>query len=181
MKQKIMLDLCSGLGGASSAFRLAGWKVITLDNNPVFQSDIVADLRTWSPSSLGVSPDYIWFSPPCTEFAREFMPWSKTGVDPDLSILLAGLEIIKFFDPLYYTVENVKGSISWFRPHLGNYRVSYNPYYFWGFFPVPGVVSRSSWVNKSSLSSTDEFMRSCIPHNLSLAFCRSVSSQLVLF
>jgi len=177
---KIILDLCSGLGGGSSAFRENGWTVITLDYDPVFRTDIVCDLRSWSPASLGVRPDVIWFSPPCTEFAREFMPWSKTGVDPDLSILLAGLAVIKYFNPDYYLIENVKGAISWFSPVLGSYRVSYDPYYFWGFFPLPGVVNRRVWKRKSSFGSKQEFQRSKIPYNLSLAFFRSVSSQLVL-
>lgn len=180
----LLLDLCSGLGGASSAFRDNSWDVITLDYDPYFKADITCDLRSWAPSSLGVIPDAIWFSPACTEFAREAMPWCKTGVDPDLSLLRSGLSVIEYFRTLhpsiYYVVENVRGAIPWFYPFLGSYRVSYSPYYFWGFFPVPGYVSRRDWVRKSSLGSRQEFLRSKIPYNLSLAFCRSLSRQWVL-
>ena len=31
-----MIDMFSGMGGASEAFIRAGWEVIRLDNNPVF-------------------------------------------------------------------------------------------------------------------------------------------------
>lgn len=177
---KVMLDLCSGLGGASSSFRDAGWHVITLDNDPGFGSDITVDIRLFQPSSISHKIDFIWFSPPCTEFAREYMPWSKTGKAPDLSVLYAGLNIIKYFNPEYYLIENVKGAITWFYPVLGNYRVSYDPYYLWGFFPVPGKLNKSNWVRKSRLSSSSEFQRSKIPYNLSRSICQSVSIQKVL-
>src|SRR5688500_15421118 len=41
------LDLCCGLGGASSAWRDRGWDVTTLDADPRFDADVTADVRTW--------------------------------------------------------------------------------------------------------------------------------------
>lgn len=54
----LMLDLCCGLKGASAAMRDRGWEVVR-----------------------GRRPDLVWASPPCTEFSRESMPWTKTGND----------------------------------------------------------------------------------------------------
>lgn len=176
--KKIMLDLCCGLGGASSAFRLAGWDVVSVDVDPSFSPSVVADVRTWHYS--GAAPDFIWASPPCYEFSREFMPWSKTGVDPDMSIFLSCLHFIRSYPGVYWGLENTKGSMSWFSPFIGRPRYIYDPFYIWGFLPDPGVVSRAAWVNKSSLSSSSWARRSLVPDNLSSAIFRAVSSQLVL-
>lgn len=77
MKRKLLiLDLFSGLGGASAAMRDRGWDVVTVDNDPAFGCTHTADLAAWSWG--GPSPDLVWASPPCTEFSRESMPWCRT-------------------------------------------------------------------------------------------------------
>ena len=43
----LMIDLCSGLGGASAAMRERGWRVVTVDNEATFSPDVVADVREW--------------------------------------------------------------------------------------------------------------------------------------
>ena len=43
----LMLDLFSGLGGASKAMKERGWEVITVDNNPKFNPDICIDIREY--------------------------------------------------------------------------------------------------------------------------------------
>ncbi|MDP1545716.1 MAG: hypothetical protein Q8L87_06815 [Anaerolineales bacterium] len=171
----LMIDLCAGLGGASSAFRLAGWDVIMVDNDPAFSPTVMTDVRTWHYS--GVRPDFIWASPPCYEFSREFMPWSKTGVNPDMSIFLACIDFIRSFPGVFWGLENTKGAVSWFRPYIGRPRYIYDPYFIWGFLPDPGKVSRRYWRRKSSLGSSDWARRSLIPDNLSHAIFRAVSSQ----
>lgn len=171
-----MLDLCSGLGGASSAFRDMGWRVLTLDNNPVFKCDITVDINQWNyPSDLPV-PDLVWASPPCTEFARESMPWSKTGIDPDLSILKSCVRIIKQSKAKYYIIENVRGAIKYFVPLIGNYRYHVGAFYFWGCFPLPPVIKKT-WQNKQNYSSKDEFKRSLVPYSLSSALAYQIQNQ----
>ena len=71
-----MIDLFSGTGGASAPFRDAGWEVIRVELDPAFEAEFHADARTWS--WYGRQPNLVWASPPCTEFARESMPWSRT-------------------------------------------------------------------------------------------------------
>lgn len=132
----LILDLCAGLKGASQAMKERGWQVITLDIDPRFKCDITADVREWHYPAEFPRPDLIWASPPCDEFARESMPWSKTGKTPDMSIVLACKRIIEEAQPKYYVVENVRGAINYFRPHFGNYRYHVGAFYLWGFFPV---------------------------------------------
>ncbi len=173
----LMLDICAGLGGASSAFRHRGWRVITLDNDPVFRTDIVADIRTWAWD--GEIPDLIWCSPPCDEFAREFMPWSKTGKSPDLSIVQACKRIIDEVKPRYWVIENVKGSLKWLEPVIGKPSYVCNPYYLWGYFPNISYVKVTS--RKEHLSSMRAAERALIPYKLSNALAEAIEHSISLF
>lgn len=175
----LMLDLGSGLKGASRAMGARGWQVVTVDINPAFEPDILADLREWSYS--GPRPDLVWCSPPCNEFSREFMPWSKTGNLPDMSIVLACKRIIDECQPRFWVIENVKGAIQLFEPVLGSYRVNYGPFYLWGFFPTPGDF-KLIYRKKESRSSTAKAERAMIPCQLSQALAIAIETQpLLLF
>ncbi len=176
MDQLFVIDGCAGLGGASKPMRDRGWKVLTLDNDPRFGTDIVADIRTWQ--WHGRRPDLAWLSPPCNEFAREFLPWCRTGQKPDLSIVLGCKRFIDQVNPRYWVIENVKGALKWFEPILGKPSYVCNPYYLWGFFPDISHVRVSS--NKERLSSTRSAERALIPYRLgeALAIAIEQSQQL---
>lgn len=129
----IMLDLCCGLKGASQPFRSAGWEVVTVDNDERFAPTCHVDLRLWS--FWGPRPDIVWASPPCTEFSRESMPWSRTGRKPDLSIVEACLRIIHECDPEFWVLENVRGAVRHLEPLIGRPIKRLGPIYLWGKFP----------------------------------------------
>lgn len=173
----IMLDLCAGLGGASQAMRDRGWDVVTLDNDPRFGCDITADVRAWE--WHGPTPDLIWLSDPCTEFSRESMPWCKTGAVPDLSIVLAGLRIIQAARPRYWVRENVRGSMRWVRPFLGQPREIHGPFYLWGHFPSLGTP-RLRGRKKESYSSKQQAERAKIPYAISEALAVAIEQQHVM-
>ena len=173
----LMLDLCCGLKGASAAMRDRGWQVVTLDIDPRFDPDIVADVREWS--WQGEQPDLIWLSDPCTEFSREFMPWCKTGKAPDLSIVHGGLRAIQAAQPRYWARENVRGSASWVRPFLGEPREIHGPFFLWGNFPPIGRP-RLNIRKKESMSSSRASERAKIPYAISEALAVAVESQMVL-
>lgn len=173
----LMLDLCCGLKGASEAFRACGWDVVTLDIDPRFEPTIVADLCTWSYD--GPQPDLIWLSDPCTEFSRESMPWCRTGNAPDLSIVAAGLRIIRSVRPRYWVRENVRGSVPWVRDILGRPRSIHGPFFLWGNFPPIGRP-RLGKRNKESMSSTWQAERAKVPYALAEALARVIEGQGVL-
>jgi len=152
--------------------REVGWKVISVDWDENLNPDIVEDVNEFH--YKGKKPDLLWMSPTCTEFAREFMPWCSTGLDPDLTLLLSCIRLVKEIKPKYWVLENVKGAIKWFKPFLGNYRLCVSPFYFWGFFPDIGKVNKKGWINKSSLSSNNDKLRGSIPYTLSRAFGKAV-------
>lgn len=171
-----MLDLCCGLGGASQAMQARGWEVVTVDIDPRFAPSIVADLRTWS--WQGIQPDLIWLSDPCTEFSRESMPWCKTGNAPDMTIVEAGIRLIRSVQPRYWVRENVRGSAPWVAHLLGKPRQIVGPFYLWGNFPPIGT--RLQMRKKESMSSTWQAERAKVPYALSEGIAQAIEEQGVL-
>ncbi len=169
----LMLDLCSGLGGASKAMKERGWDVITVDVNPEFSPDIVADITTFH--YTGPQPDLVWASPPCTEFSKTTMPAffpcnRKCPPKPDTIVMEHSLRIIREIRPRWWVIENVRGAIPYFEPILGPYRKKSGSRYLWGNFPIfdcpPGYGKRNGWKTAAE--------RSVIPYPLSKALCLSI-------
>jgi site-specific DNA-cytosine methylase len=175
MAKLFMIDLCSGLGGASSAMRNRGWDIITVDIEPAFNPDIVADVRHLT-LTYDNRPTLVWASPPCTEFSRESMPWTRTGILPDLSLLIACRRIIDELNPDYWVLENVRGAV----PYIGQYTVKYGPFYLWGHFPL-FEVNLSKFRKKESYNSQQQAERACIPYELSLSLALAIEQQIPLF
>ncbi len=179
----LMLDIGSGLGGASQAMRERGWRVVTVDIDPTFQPDIVADMRTWS--WQGERPDLVWGSPPCTEFAKFAMPcWYDPASlpPPDMTLVVACKRIIDECHPQFWIIENVRGAVSFFVPLLGPPAEMHRPYFLWGHFPLLGNVRRKSWIRKTKdLPSTAKAERAKIPTSLSLAVALAIEGQAAMF
>lgn len=179
MNEKLlMLDIGSGLGGASQAMKSRGWRVLTVDIEPRFNPDFIADARTWSYE--GERPDLVWASPPCVEFSRESMPWCRTGSTPDMSIVLGCKRIIDECQPRYWVIENVRGAVSHFRPYLGEPAARVGPFFLWGRFPPLGSIPRD-WKKKESYGSKQRAERAKIPGGLSLALAQAIEWQGSLF
>jgi site-specific DNA-cytosine methylase len=168
-----MLDLFCGLGGASRAMRERGWDVFGVDIDPAFDPEICEDMTRFEFSSER-RVDFLWASPPCDEFSREFMPWSKTGVAPSLDLVRAVARIVKEVNPRFWCLENTRGSVKWIstvlgRPvtHCGGGRI-----YLWGNHPPMLYPQIAGW--KEKLSSTRAAERGKMPYELSLAFAVAV-------
>jgi hypothetical protein len=167
-----MLDLCAGLKGWSTPFQKAGWDVVSLDIDPQFESTICADLRSVRSTELPGPWTLITFSPPCDEFARESMPWSRTGKAPSTELVQAGLRLIEELRPAYWVLENVRGSLPFIKPLLGPPVKRHGPFYLWGNFPPIDPVLQ--YRKKESFSSRRRVERALIPPNLSTALLRAV-------
>jgi hypothetical protein len=172
-----MLDLCAGLGFASRAMKQRGWDVITLDYDARFNCDITADVRDFH--YTGLRPDLIWASPPCDEFAREFMPWCATGKTPSTDLVEACWRIIQEVRPRYWVIENVKGSVKYISAILGQPAYVCNPFYLWGNFHDISHVHVKS--HKEKLSSSRAAERAMIPLELSWAMASAIEWQPQLF
>lgn len=122
MKLKV-LDLCSGLGGFSKAFKDAGHDVITLDYDSKFGADLTMDVIDFSKDPefylpKGWVPDVILAGPDCRGFsiARVWETWDAVNVEPknatarmSVEIMDACIRTIDVLDPPMFLIENPRG------------------------------------------------------------------------
>ena len=164
----IALDLFSGTGAATAAFRrAAGWSVFALDLDQARRPDVVADVRRL-PFAGGI--DFLWASPPCTEFS-DANPENRTAIAgrPSLECVAATLAAVRDLRPRFWILENVRGAI----PFLGIPVQKIGPWCLWGYFPPIQVsVGLVNWRKSRFRSAAD---RGRIPDALSEAVYRSVS------
>jgi hypothetical protein len=161
-----VLDLFSGLGGASEAFLTAGHDVLRIENNPLLEKVpntrlmCIFEFRDWieehyaNPKSMGDmlmsarfhKIDLIWASPPCDEFSLGYSAphaihtreHPNEPYEPDMTYLEATLDIIKLLKPRYYVIENVRGASKFFTEMIGTKprQILGNAQILWGNFPL---------------------------------------------
>lgn len=168
----LMIDLCCGLKGASAAMRERAWEIITVDNDPRFNPTYLADVRDFS--WTGPRPDLVWASPPCTEFSRESMPWTRRGITPDLSIVEACVRIARECNARFWLIENTRGAIKWLRPILGEAKYRMSPQFLWG---CPPVGFQPEFVKLPKKRHGTPELRAMVPWHISLALARSVEAD----
>ena len=99
-----LLELFAGTGSVGRAFRELGWEVVSLDI--AAGHDIQADVLTWDHTRYPPGHfDCVHASPPCTEYSRA----KTTGVrklELADSILQRTLDIIAYFEPTAFIIEN---------------------------------------------------------------------------
>lgn len=175
-----MLDLFSGLGGASQAMFDRGWEVVRVDNNSDFNPDYCVDILSWVPSFDPGSFDLVWASPPCTHFSRYIQRGVFLGEPlPSLDLYNASRRIIAQLRPTYWVIENVRGAVRFFGPGF----ISYGPYFIWSNLPELPVLRSKFAFNKSRVTvghSRRASERSKIPYRLSFAVAEFIERQIVM-
>ena len=100
---KKLLELFSGTGSVGRVAKALGWEVVSLD---LKNADINLDILDWDFEVFPVGHfDFIWGSPPCTEYSRA----KTTGVrkiEYANRIVLKTIDIIRYLKPTYYVIEN---------------------------------------------------------------------------
>jgi site-specific DNA-cytosine methylase len=121
MRGLTMLDLFSGLGGASQVMAERGWRVVRLDIERKFKPTVVADALRLPLKPFDI--DLLWASPVCTEFSkvglRCFYP---NPPEPDIAQCLAVKQAIEELKPKHWIVENVWASRPWLTQIFGPVR-----------------------------------------------------------
>ena len=178
-----MLDLFSGLGGASEAFvQHPDWTVIRIDNEPLLESvphTIIMDINEFNPLVLE-DINLIWASPPCTEFST-----ANQNRNPELGIPLVqrAIEIIDALKPGCWIIENVTGSIKHLAPLLGPPRLILGPYVLWGNFPLFWVDMKGYSKMENDPWSDDPLRpqkRALVPLEISEALLQALKTQATL-
>ena len=98
-----LLELFSGTKSVGTIAKSLGFNVISLD---LKNADINTDILEWDYKQFDRNRfDFIWSSPPCTEYSV-----AKTrgirNIEFANSIVLKTIEIIKYFNPKYFVIEN---------------------------------------------------------------------------
>ena len=190
-----MLDLFSGLGGASEAMRAAGWEVHRLEINTLLRDvpdTIILDVRTWPFRDIPTGYyDLIWASPPCVEFSDGYsspkMKAKRAGeeYDPDLTLVEKSIEIIEYLIPDHWVIENVRGAQSFFEDLLGKPNQIIGSAYLWGNFPLISVPVGWEMPSKyeNDAWSTDPLRankRAKIPYEISNGLRVEIENQMTL-
>ena len=192
--KRMMLDLCSGFGGQSEAFLQGGYDVLRIDNNPLLSEvphTFIADIMEHEFFNKStVQMDYVHAGPTCHQFSLAFnAPRSRaihTGTGEEyfpgegIALVKRCKEIIDIVKPKYWSLENVRGSIKYLTPILGEPRLIVGPYVYWGNFPLFDI-SIDHLPSKAQLDKRHSPLRSnhraeC-PLKLSQAFFNAMASQ----
>jgi len=147
---KKMLDLCAGFGGQSEAFHRAGWEVLRIDNNPLLsevENMVIMDLFDVAYDDVWAANEqieYVHAGPTCLQFSTAM--WGPRGIaeragedyypDDGVKLVKKCMSIIEQVNPRYWSLENVRGSIKYLKPFLGEPRLIIGPYVYWGNFPL---------------------------------------------
>lgn len=118
-----VLDLFSGTGGWSEAFKQGGEDVFRIDYDKQFEADAYLDIGETS-QVLDVvpwTPDVILASPPCNSFSRMSMgkmwEYGKTPIpkhpnaQEGMRLVLATVRLIALYAPRWFAIENPRGRL----------------------------------------------------------------------
>jgi len=160
----IVLDLCCGLGGWSGGFIAEGWDAVGVDLADFSKSYpgrfIQADLLAWH-GWREIDFSMVVASPPCEEFSRWTMPWTRAKNPPWPSLCLwRRCEDIARWKKVPLILENVRGAQSFVtrsKNHCG-------PFHLWG--DVPAILPDFHGKTKESFGSKQRAERAKIPDNL---------------
>ena len=127
---KLLLELFSGTGSVGKVAKEMGFEVVSLD---LKNADINCDILNWDFTQYPIKHfDMIWASPPCTEYSRA----KTTGIrkiDEANKIVLKTIEIIKYFQPTVFIIENPQTGLLKNQPFMDEFSYVDVDYCMYGF------------------------------------------------
>ena len=114
-----VLDLFSGTGSVTKALSGLGYTIITLDSDRKWDAEFCVDILSWDYKRIFPVGyfDVIFASPPCTHFSK-----AKTvgfrNLDSADALVQKTLEIIQYFQPKKWFLENPRDGLLQKRPYM---------------------------------------------------------------
>jgi len=114
-----VLELFGGSRSFSKVAEEMGMETFTTDYKDFEGIDYVTDILDFDVDKVPFEPDVIWASPPCTYFSvasighhwnKDNTPKTKEAVI-GCKIVNKTIEIIKYFNPDYFFIENPRGKL----------------------------------------------------------------------
>jgi len=137
---KVAIDLFSGTGSATKAFQeSSNWQVFRVEKDPEkveeYGAEFQADVLDLEPEDLP-EPDFIWASPPCTDFSVAGInkTWTKQNlprrqsVAHSIKLVYHSLWLIQELDPDFWFLENPQGMLRRIMPRPPTGQVTYCQY-----------------------------------------------------
>jgi site-specific DNA-cytosine methylase len=189
-----VLELFSGTGSVGKCCKALGWEVVSVDM--ILPADHQVDIMDFDYKQYKKDEfDIVWASPPCTNYSKLQDSWlgrmrkgeiytreiQEKEMNEDDKLVLRTLEIIDYFNPEYWFIENPAGSKMKDRPFmkdLNNYVVDYCMYSDWGYRKRTRIwTNKKDWnalkcdkncgnmvgsLHKTNLGNADRFKRANI-------------------
>lgn len=136
MKKNIIISLFDLTGIWSDPYRQAGYEVIQID------LQLGVDIMDWDyKNEVDREKVYgILNASPCDDFALSGARWFKEKdndgrTESSIKIAKKGMEIIEYFNPEFWVLENPMTRIHKLVPEIGEMKYRFNPCDFAGYLP----------------------------------------------
>ncbi len=160
-----VLELFSGTGSVGKCCKELGWDVVSVDL--ILPADHQVNIMDFDYKQYPKDFfDIVWASPPCTNYSKLQDSWlgrKRKGViytreiqekemEEDDKLVLKTLEIINYFNPQLWFIENPGSSKMKDRPFMKDlpfYLVDYCMYSDWGYRKRTRIwTNKKDWENK---------------------------------
>jgi hypothetical protein len=144
--EKTILSLFDYSGNWSLPYKNSGYKVIQVD----IKHGI--DILTWDYKNID-NVYGILAAVPCTDYALSGAAWFREKdadgrTDKSNQIVKKTLEIINYFNPTFWAIENPMSRIHKLNTELGNVKFKFHPYEFAQYDPIPrnSQYQKTTWL-----------------------------------